>query len=177
MQKLTVLLTQLQVDNQEKFAFRSGSCKCTFCHSFGLSIKRRHPPSAGTFSVGHKVRKALPVCELLWHAPPCWLSLPADLLICLHSVCHYLQQSQSRIIQTSHLLTKLQDVLVVERCDGQASLRYSKDFRQWAGAHMALPGRLLLLQAAPVRLHVAQPLSWRCSCPANHPPTQVRYTL
>ena len=25
------------------------------------------------------------MCELLWHAPPCWLSLSADLLICLHS--------------------------------------------------------------------------------------------
>lgn len=38
---------------------------------------------------------------------------------------------------------------------------------------MALPGCLLLLQAALVRLHVAQPLSWRCSCPAKCTPKQV----
>ena len=42
---------------------------------------------------------------------------------------------------------------------------------------MALPVRLLLLQAAPVRLHVTQTLSWRCSCPADYTPTLVTYTL
>ena len=51
----------------------------------GSPLTKDVHPLQGVLSVGDKVREALPVCELLWHAPPCWLSLSADLLFCLHS--------------------------------------------------------------------------------------------
>ena len=108
MQKLTVVLTHcrwtIKTSMQEALHSDLDLARIRSVTPLCSPLTEDVHPLQGFLSVGDKVREALPVCRLLCHSPPCWLSLSADLLFCLHSTAPVITSNRIKAAVSRQLI-------------------------------------------------------------------------